>query len=114
MRWTFLAIAVGAFASLWGIGPDLAMPVAFLVLFTNFATFCLLYDRPKNRARHRIVEQLRGLHPNSDVAQRLSTATISTIPSDHRLGLGPMTLLNLATAIASAALLLWGISLRVF
>jgi hypothetical protein len=114
MRWTLLAIAGCGFASLWGVGPGYALFIAFLVMFANFATFCLLYDRPKERARLRVAEYLRRLHPNTDMAQRLATAPIAPTASDRHLGLGPMSVLNLATGIAAIALLIWGVVLRVF
>lgn len=113
MRWTLLATAGCAFASLWGVGPGYALFAAFLVLFANFATFCVLYDRPKDRARLRIADRLRRLHPNTDLAQRLETAPITPTAADRRLGFGPMTLLNLATGIAGAGLLVWGVVLRI-
>ena len=113
MRWTLLGIAVCGFLSLWGVGPGYALFVAFLVMFANFATFCVLYDRPKDRARLRIADQLRRLHPNTDVAQRLATAPVTSTAADRRLGFGPMTLLNLATGIAGAGLLVWGVVLRI-
>ena len=114
MRWMFVGIAVLAFASLWGMGPGYALFVAFLVMFANFATFCVLYDRPKDRARLRITDQLRRLQPNTDAAQRMATATITPTADDRHLGFGPMTILNLATGIAASCLLLWGILLRLF
>lgn len=114
MRWTFLGIAACAFASLWGVGHGYALFAAFLVLFANFATFCVLYDRPKDRARLRVTDQLRRMQPNTDAAQRLATASITPTVADRQLGFGPMTVLNLATGVAGSALLIWGIVLRVF
>jgi hypothetical protein len=114
MRWAFLGIAVCGFASLWGAGPEHGLLLAFLVMFVNFATFCLLYDRPRERARLRVTEQMRHLHPNSDPAHRLSTAPVTTSAEDRRLGLSPMTILNLATGVAGIGLLAWGLALRAF
>ena len=114
MRWTFLGIAFCAFASLWGVGPGYALLIAFLVLFTNFATFCVLYDRPSDRARERVAAQLRTLHPYADTAQRLATAPVTITAADRHLGIGPMTILNLATGIAATCLLIWGVVLRLF
>ena len=112
MRWALLGVAGLGFASLWGVGLEHVLFAAFLVMFTNFATFCVLYDRPEDRARMRVTEQLRRLHPNTDAAQRLATATIAPTAADRDLGFGPMTLLNLATGIAGAGFLVWGILLR--
>ena len=114
MRWMFLGVAVCGFASLWSVVPTPVLFVAFLVMFANFATFCVLYDRPQHRARLRITAELRRLNPNTDVAQRLATAAISPSGADRHLGLGPMTIANLATGFAAGGLLIWGIALRVF
>lgn len=114
MRWTLLGIAACAFASLWGVGHGYVLFAAFLVLFANFATFCVLYDRPKDRARLRVTDQLRRMQPNTDAAQRLATAVIAPTVADRHLGFGPMTILNLATGIAGIGLLAWGIMLRIF
>jgi hypothetical protein len=77
------------------------------------ASFCVLYDRPKDRARLRVTGQLRRMQPNTDAAQRLATASIAPTAQDRHLGFGPMTILNLATGIAGAGLLVWGIVLRI-
>jgi hypothetical protein len=114
MRWMFLVIAVCAFVSLWGMVSVYPLFFAFLVLFANFATFCILFERPKNRARLRVAEQLRQLNPNTDAAQRLATAPIAPTAADRNLGVGAMTILSLATGIAAACLLVWGIVLRIF
>ncbi len=113
MRWMFLGFAACAFLSLWGLGHDFTLLAAFIVLFANFATFCILYDRPFERARLRVEANLRELQPNSDVAHRLATATITPTDADRHLGIGPMTILNVATAIAAGLMLMWGIWLRV-
>ena len=111
---TLLGIAVCGFLSLWSVGPGYALFGSFLVMFANFATFCVLYDRPKDRARLRVADHLRRLHPNTDMAQRLATAPIAPTAADRHLGFGPMTVLNLATGIAGIGLLAWGIVLRIF
>lgn len=114
IRLAFLAVAVAAFVVLWGVAPGYGLLVAFLVLFAHFATTCILYDRPKDRARLRVAAQLRGMLANSEEAQRLSTRRIVPSADDRRLGIGPMTALNFATGIAAAGLLIWGIVLRTF
>jgi hypothetical protein len=53
------------------------------------------------------------MQPNTDAAQRLATASIAPTAQDRHLGFGPMTILNLATGIAGAGLLVWGIVLRI-
>jgi hypothetical protein len=115
MRWAFLIIAVGAFAMLFGVGPSYAVYVAFLVLFVNFATVCLQYDDPLKRARQRVTDQLSTMKPGgkqADLYQRLQSATPKPTAEDRRVRYGPMTLLNIATGVAAAALLVWGIVLR--
>ena len=112
MRWIFLALAACGFAVLWGVAPGYGLFAAFLVLFANFATFCVLYNRPMDRARQRVTEALRRLHRHSEMAQRLATARIAPSVADRRLGLGPLPVLNLVTGIAGAGFLVWGLVLR--
>jgi hypothetical protein len=114
MRWWFLGISACAVVSVWGVGPAYALLAALCVLFANFATLCVLYERPRNRARSRVEDRLRLLNPNTDLAQRLATLPIKPTAADRRLGFGPMPLLNLCTAVAAGGLLIWGVVLRVF
>ncbi len=114
MRWMLLGVAICGFASLWGVAPGYALFAAFLVMFANFATFCLLFERPNERARFRVAEELRRLPANIDMAQRLETAPITLTAADRQLEFGPMTLVNLATGIAAIGLLICGIVLRIF
>ena len=116
MRWAFLIIAVCAVVMLWGVGPEYAVYAAFLVLFANFATVCLQYDDPVRRARQRVANQLSRLKPggrNADLFQRLQSSTPNPTVDDRRVRYGLMTLLNIATGLAAAGLLVWGILLRV-
>ena len=116
MRWAFLIIAVCAVAMLWGVGPEYAKYAAFLVLFVNFATVCMQYDDPIRRARRRVADQLSRLKPGggqADLYQRLQSAAPKPTEADRRARYGPMTLLNIATGLAAAGLLVWGILLRV-
>jgi hypothetical protein len=116
MRWAFLIIAVCAVVMLFGVGPAYAVYAAFLVLFVNFATLCLQYDDPVKRARQRVAERLSRLKPggrNADLYQRLQSASPKPTADDRRVQYGPMTLLNIATGVAAAGLLVWGILLRV-
>jgi hypothetical protein len=114
MRWMLLVIAACAFVSLWGMVSVYPLFFAFLVLFANFATFCILYERPKNRARLRVAEQLRQLNPNTDVAQRLAAAPITPTAEDRQLGISVVTIPSVATGIAAACLLVRGFVLRIF
>ncbi|MHC4710566.1 MAG: hypothetical protein ACYTA3_09100 [Planctomycetota bacterium] len=115
MRWAFLIVAVGAVVMLFGVGPAYAVYAAFLVLFVNFATLCLQYDEPLKRARQRVAERLSLLKPggrNADLYQRLQSATPKPTADDRRVRYGPLTLLNIASGLAAAGLLVWGILLR--
>ena len=116
MRWVFLIIAAAAVVMLFGVGPSYAVYTAFLVLFVNFATVCLQYDDPLKRARQRVADRLSSLKPggrNADLYQRLQSATPKPSAEDRCVRYGPMTLLNIATGVAAAGLLVWGILLRV-
>jgi hypothetical protein len=115
MRWAFLIIAACAVVMLWGAGPRFALFVALLVLFVNFATVCLQYDDPIKRARRRVADQLSRLKPggrNADLYQRLQSSSPEPTVDDRRVRYGLMTLLNIATGLAAAGLLVWGILLR--
>jgi len=108
MRWAFFIIAVCAVVMLWGVGPEHAVYIAFLVLFINFATVCLQYDDPIKRARLRVVHQLSRLKPggkNADLYQRLQSTTPRATAEDRKVRYGPMTLLNIATGLTAAGLL---------
>lgn len=112
IRWSLFAIAICAFAASWGLGNDYLPIAAFAVLFANFATFCLVYDRPLARARERIAMQLRGMDPNSDAAQRLGTVVAKPTDADRNLGLSPMVLMNLITGAAAVLILIYVLWLR--
>jgi len=115
MRWALLIVAVAAVVMLFGVGPAYAVYAAFLVLFVNFATVCLLYDDPLRRARQRVAQRLAQLKPggrNAELYQRLQSATPKPTADDRRVRYGAMTLLNIATGLAAAGLLIWGIVLR--
>jgi len=114
MRWTLLGVALLGFFGLWGVGPGYGLLAAFVVLVVNFASFCLLYDRPLERARQRVDQQRRKLHPNTDLAQRLETARVVPTAADRHLGLGPMTALNYVSGIAAGGFVVWAFVLRVF
>ncbi len=114
MRWAFLAAAVGAFVILLGAGPKAGLYAAFVVMGVNFATLCLQYDDPMKHARARVAAQLRGLHKNTDVAQRLETAKITPNAEDRRRPFGLVSLLNLTSGVAGILLLGWGVTVRFF
>jgi hypothetical protein len=113
IRWIFLAIAACSFVSVWGQVPIYVLLAAFLLAFGNFATFCILYDRPQNRAQLRVAAHLKRTQPYTDVAPRLQKMSVTTTAADRHLGYGLMPMLNLATGIAASGLLVWGIILRI-
>lgn len=112
LRWVFLVLAIAAVPAVWGLSAEYFVYAAVLVLFGNFASFCLLYDRPVDRARLRLAEQARGLPSYSDQAQRLQTAAVVPTAADRELGYGPMVMLNLGTGVAAVGLVIWSAAFR--
>lgn len=100
LRWPFLAAGVAAFATMLVVGSQLAVVLAFGVLFANFATMCIQYNGPIDRARARMTASLRTLQPHSDAHQRLQTARIIPTVADRRHPLAALTVLSLASGIA--------------
>jgi high-affinity K+ transport system ATPase subunit B len=111
LRWLFLAAGVAAFATMLVVGSQLAVVLAFSVLFANFATMCVQYNGPIDRARARMTASLRTLQPHSDAHQRLQTARITPTIADRRHPLTTLTVLNLASGIACISMLAWGLAL---
>jgi hypothetical protein len=115
MRWVFLLAGIASMILFYGVGPQLAMPVAFVVLSINFTTFCLQYDDPINRARKRVNAALGQLTPGGIHAQeyqRLQSAAPVISSEDREIRYGPMTITSIISGIASIGLLIWGITLR--
>ena len=109
LRWIFLAAGIAAVAIMVAVGSQLAVFLAFVAVFGNFATMCIQYDGPKDRARARMKSQLVGLHPHSDAHQRMDTATIRATSVDRHHPMNTMTALNWAAGIACIAMLAWGL-----
>ncbi len=61
-----------------------------------------------------VAAQLRGLHKNTDVAQRLETAKITPNAADRHRPFGLVSLLNLTSGVAGILLLCWGVTVRFF
>lgn len=113
LRWIFLLAGAAAFAVMLAVGSQLAVILAFGVLFANFATMCIQFDGPIDRARARMKAGLLTLQPHSDVHQRMETATIRATPADRRHPMNTTTILNLASGIACLGVLAWGVVLWV-
>ena len=117
MRWIFLLTGVASVAVLYGVGPQLALPAAFAVLFVNFATFCLQYDEPLNRARGRVAATLGRMSTggaHTDEYQRLQSSAPVITAEDRKRRFGLMTITGIASGFVSLCLLAWGIALRFF
>jgi hypothetical protein len=108
LRWLFLGSGIAALAIMLFAGSQLTIFLAFCLLFANFATMCIQFDGPVDRARARITARLRALHPHSDAHQRMETAKITTTAADRRHPMSTMTVLNVITGIACLAMLAWG------
>lgn len=113
LRWLFLVAGIVAFAIMLSVGSQLTVFLAFVLTFGNFATMCIQFDGPIDRARARMKARLLALHPNSDAHQRSETATIRATSADRHHPMNTITALNLATGIACFAMLAWGIVLWV-
>ncbi len=114
MRWMFLALGAGAAALLLAMGSQYGTLAAFAALGVSFTTFCLQYDDPVKRARHRIADRLRLLSTGgaaSEEYQRLQNARLIVTDADRQVRYTTMTWLNFAGAAASIGLLIWGVML---
>jgi len=111
LRWLFLVAGIAAFALMLAFGSQLTVFLAFCLAFGNFATMCIQFDGPANRAQARMKARLLALHPNSDAHQRMETARIEVTSADRRHPKNAMTVLNIVTGIACLAMLAWGIAL---
>jgi hypothetical protein len=115
MKWVFLAAAVASVGLLFGQVHQYFYFSAFGIAFVNFATFCLQYEDPAHRARRRIEDRLSRLKPggiDADELARLRSATPAISAEDRAVRWNVMTLLHVATGIASLGLCAWGIMLR--
>jgi hypothetical protein len=86
-----------------------------LIFAVAFTTFCLLYDRPLDRARQRIASQLAGVSSAGALAeehQRLRSMKVVPTADDRKMQLTPMMLALFASGALGAVLSVWGIVLR--
>lgn len=113
LRWIFLAAGVGGFALMAALGPQMLNFASFGVMFANFATFCLQYNGPVERAQARLQGELVLTQPNSDARQRLETMIARPTEFERQQPMNLMTMLNYATGVAGIAFLVWGIVLCV-
>lgn len=111
LRWLLLVAGIAAIALMLAVGSQLTVFLAFGLAFGNFATMCIQFDGPVDRARARMKAKLLAVQPQSDAHQRMETATIRATSADRRHPMNTMTVLNLATGIACFAMLAWGVVL---
>jgi hypothetical protein len=118
-RWGQMIVCAAAVVLLFGAGPADAPRWAFFaalaVFALSFATFCLLYEEPMNRARQRVAGQLartpaQGLH--AEEHQRLQSMAIKPNEHEKAFQLTFLSAANLASGAAGLVLLVWGIIAR--
>lgn len=115
MGWLFMLLCAGATALFFNVEPRMAFYVAFLILAANFASFCLLYDVPINRARQRISQQMSQMSPTGMQAneyQRLQSMKVIATEDDKRFRWTIMSGVNIITGIAGGVMLVWAIIAR--
>ena len=115
MMWLSLIASGAAVPLMYGVGPGWAMWVSMLVFGTAFTMFCLLYDQPVNRARHRIASQLAGVSSAGAMAeehQRLRSMKVIPTEQDRKMQMTPMMMALLGSGAMGVALTVWGIVLR--
>lgn len=115
MMWLSLLASGASVPLMYGVGPGWAMWITMLVFGAAFTTFCLLYDQPVNRARHRIASQLAGVSSAGAMAeehQRLRSMKVVPTEQDRRMQMTPMMLTLLISGAAGLAFCAWGIALR--
>ena len=117
MGWIYMIVSLAAAAMLYGTGHRPELIAALIVLSISFATFCLMYELPMNRAKQRIAGQLasissRGVH--SEDFQRLQSMSVTPNADEKAFRWTPLSAMNMATGVAGAALLVWAIVVRVF
>ena len=115
MGWFFMIASLIAAGLFFGIEPRIGFYLSVAVLAVAFATFCMLYDEPTNRARHRIASQMasmsdKGVH--ADEFQRLQSMKATPNEGDKEFRLTLMSGLHVASGIAAAGLLIWAIIAR--
>jgi hypothetical protein len=115
MMWLSLIASGAAVPLMYGVGPEWGLWLSMLVFAAAFTTFCLLYDRPLDRARRRIAAQLAGVSSAGSMSeehQRLRSMKVTPTETDLQMDLTPMMLVLLVSGVAGAGFAIWGIVLR--
>lgn len=115
MGWFFMIASLIAAVLFYGIEPRIGFYLSLAVLAVAFATFCMLYDQPLNRARRRIAAQMatlsgKGIH--ADEFQRLQSMKATPTEADKAFRLNLMSGLHVASGLAATGLLIWAIIAR--
>jgi hypothetical protein len=115
MGWFFMIASLVAVGLFYGIEPRIGLYLSLVVLAVSFATFCLLYDEPLNRARRRMATQMgalsgKGIH--AEEFQRLQSTKVKPGDADKVFRLTFMSGLNVASGIAAAGMLIWALLAR--
>lgn len=117
MGWLYMVMSGAAAGLFYGTGPRIAFFICLVVLGISFASFCLMYDEPLKRAGHRITERMghisgHGIH--ADEYQRLKSMKVTATEDDKRFRLTLMSGVNVASGIAGAVMLGWGLMVRLW
>ena len=89
MKWIFLAAAIASCFLIYNQAHQYVLFAAFGIAFINFATFCMQYEDPANRARFRAEERLKQLKPGGVDADELSRLRArSSPPTAPSAGMG--------------------------
>ena len=115
MGWFYLLASLAATIAFYGAEPRVGFYLSLAVLAISFASFCLLYDAPLNRARFRITQHMatlsgRGIH--ADEFQRLQSMKITPNEYDKKFRLTFMSAVNVGSGIAATGLLIWALMAR--
>ena len=115
LGWLFMLACGLALGLLFGVKPQIAFYFAFIAMALNFATFCLLYDKPFKRARYRTERQLlqisaHGMH--AEEYQRLQSRKVVATAEDRRFRLTLLSGMNILTGVVGLGLMCWGVIAR--
>jgi len=110
LRWIFLAAGLVALGLMIGYGTEVAIFAAFVIVLGNFATFCLQYNGPMDRAQSRINALMAQAQVNSDEYQRLETAKAKPSAEDRSHPRNLTSILNAVTGVGCIVLLVWAVT----
>ncbi len=114
LKWIFVTAGITSVALLFGRASLYFMIGSFGVAFANFATMCLQYEEPANRARARMRERLAHMKPgyqHSEEFQRAQSSTPKVLPEDRALRWDVLTVINLVSGVAALGLCAYGLML---